>query len=303
MRTCTTPLNVAIPKPRGVFPVIRRIVLSATLTSALVSAPQSAAADGPVEYRNFGVLCTPGLFRACASVDIWTAAKADASTSVFATVSNVQGSPGFESLPPLAIDEFVIGGLGLDLTDCAPVIELAVGCEPPTSPNRFSNRDWRDRSGFFGDASREEVSSIEGRPGGSHQPNFMDGPGSQTFAMEEYGAAVGYAYWEDDGLVYYGCDYPDNPPNGGGFSLCNGSFDFEFNLGPGVRLSLTDDTYFEGWYQGPGRPATNLLRCSTRSTDDERCVSVPEPSTVMLMLTGVLGLGFVAFRRREDELA
>lgn len=32
-------------------------------------------------------------------------------------------------------------------------------------------------------------------------------------------------------------------------------------------------------------------------------VSVPEPSTWMLMLTGILGLGFVGWRRREETLA
>ena len=38
-------------------------------------------------------------------------------------------------------------------------------------------------------------------------------------------------------------------------------------------------------------------------SDDEACraVSVPEPSTYLLMLTGIMGLGFVAWRRRGVE--
>ena len=35
------------------------------------------------------------------------------------------------------------------------------------------------------------------------------------------------------------------------------------------------------------------------SSDGNECVRVPEPSTYLLMLTGIMGLGFVAWRRRE----
>lgn len=166
-----------------------------------------------------------------------------------------------------------------------------------------------DRLGYFGSGSLEEGFGPDGSPS-SYMPAIVSG-GEQTYSWNGTHASVGYGYWNDDGFAHYGCDAPELRPYndapeltpynldlGGNsvFRLCNRSFEYEFNFGPGVDLALTPDTYFEALYY---TAAEGVEGCSTAYGAVERCARVPEPSTYLLMLTGIIGLGLVGWRRSQ----
>lgn len=256
-------------------------LLGAFALAFAVGVPRPVAADS-LSSIDLGVQCTPGAFRACASMSIWTALNDDGGTSVFASVSNVQGAPGFEALPPAALVSFQIGGLSLDLQDCEE--SSPYGCETPF--------DLESRLGRFGSGSREEVVTLGGDVS-FYEPAFAEGVGEQHFAFDGAGGKVGYTFMDSESW-YYGCDFPEDPVGKNSFSFCNGGFDFEFNVGTGVGLGVAEQSYVElSFLSGPD-PA---VRCSTAGGASDPCFAVPEPTPGILVAMGLLGL--LGFRRRD----
>lgn len=82
------------------------------------------------------------------------------------------------------------------------------------------------------------------------------------------------------------------------FTYDIGALDYE-NVGFGVHaISGPNDcsTKFGVWDGGSSQSATN------RQEAAECGVSVPEPESAALLLTGLIGLGYVAARRRREDL-
>lgn len=65
----------------------------------------------------------------------------------------------------------------------------------------------------------------------------------------------------------------------------------------GAALPTSGDFAGTGFWHVGGE---GLLSDWEQTTFSASNVSVPEPSTYLLMLTGILGMGFVAWRRREQ---
>lgn len=73
---------------------------------------------------------------------------------------------------------------------------------------------------------------------------------------------------------------------------------------PGISLDSYRDFSVIWFYEDELGDDEGRCGVQNASPDcDFTAATVPEPSTYLLMLTGVLGLGFVAYRRREDALA
>ena len=65
----------------------------------------------------------------------------------------------------------------------------------------------------------------------------------------------------------------------------------------GAALPTSGDFAGTGFWHVGGEGISSAWETTAFSASN---VSVPEPSTYLLMLTGILGMGFVAWRRREQ---
>lgn len=74
-----------------------------------------------------------------------------------------------------------------------------------------------------------------------------------------------------------------------------------FNAASGITAVSFADIRLT-WFDN----SNNFIRCGAGANANPcafTAISVPEPGTGLLMLTGLLGLGFVAWRRKEETLA
>ena len=77
------------------------------------------------------------------------------------------------------------------------------------------------------------------------------------------------------------------------------------SIDPAVRPTTLDDPllFVFGLSSDGNLPSGSTSRCVSADYagrgDTPLCARVPEPSTYLLMLTGIMGLGMVAWRRRE----
>ena len=115
----------------------------------------------------------------------------------------------------------------------------------------------------------------------------------RDLAVSEVIGSLGWRFWADtysDGAFAI-FDRPANP--GGWISPYDADFVRNVgDLGFSADFSVT-----------PGDPPLELPPLAPPRAPLQKTTSVPEPGTYLLMFTGLLALGFVAWRRKEGEAA
>ena len=262
--------------------MIRGIVL----TVALVASPAPVAA---LDAIDFGIQCTRGPFRACAAVDIWTAASTHGGTSLFVQVANVQGRPGFEALPVYGLAAFSIDGLTYACTP-SPLYMWGPGEPGPC----FGDHVLTERAEWF--RGSEHPLSLNGRSYGL-SPDEITARVSLRNAED---IELGYDYESDSGAYMWGCDVPagayQQSPHS--FSTCESAARIRFDLGPVTHLTLSERTQLGLAFTLVSDESHSIgwSKCWSSSDSGNRCVRVPEPTAVWLIVTGMFGLA--ASRRR-----
>lgn len=243
----------------------------ALLAGAALSTPQGLSADGKFTWLN---QCSPGLFQVCASVSIETLYDLNLNETTFALgISNLQGTPG---LPDPGM--YGIGGLGFSgfsvssLPPDVGELYMAVGDGFPEDPNTSSGGSYAD---VFGGVDSDGIGSLW-----ANYHGLGGGPES----------------------LIYGCDLPGFWANGwtcGGWLVGTGALPGRWELTNDLRAS------FHAYYTEPdwSTGCTTATIGGVRGSRDP-CVTVPEPGPLLLLLTGITGLGIGGMlRRRKRELA
>lgn len=192
------------------------------------------------------------------------------------TVINRQGAEGFDH-----VGSFGLSGIPFFLRNMAWAAPVHLGCiEAGRSEAECTSNEARGGAAFTSEGGAglvfrdqpEEVVPLVNR-GLSYNSFIWRRPG--------YGVEFGIEEWIYGTEAIRGCDPPEElilPQNRRWLTTCDGSLTMEGRLGG--RLAFTEQTI-----------------------ELHGAVLVPEPSTYLLMLTGLIGLGFVSWRRREEMLA
>jgi len=262
------------------------LVLFAGLVSALgVLTPREGRAQTWIQNWTE---CTPGSFSSCQSLSLETQAVlgvGDVRTGTVITISlhNLQGQ-GY------AYDNTTSSGLG-DATFFAPGVslgsfdnQLAAGVlsggatgypDPSTAPT------WQESWG-----------SYDLTPSGGTAGGYV---GAFAYNLGGYDASLGGCGSAALGSSTYGA-----------FTCTAGSLlTFSFDIGQSLDADQVTAAYigaygvntFQDCYSDPSQYFSNNPKCNVEATSLTQVT--PEPATLTLLATGLLGIGGAGFRRRK----
>ena len=232
--------------------------------------------NAQAQVHDFGVRCVAGSFRACASVQAWN--EVDATTgehSLFVQIANVQGRAGFL--------DYVRSGLGWFMINDLTLFNYT------TSPYWNSGNQVQDVQSRFYDMNYHPI----GDPFLWHNTGGRWDVGSTPYSDSEH--------------LIWGCYVPgagDANFQWGGASTCSSSLTYRMTLGFGAGFALSSsstvglafDTYDDG-----GVLSTETCGISQDGSATPCATVTPEPITMVLLGSGLFGVGGAALRRRRRE--
>ena len=254
-----------------------------SLAAAMALLPCAAAA----QVVDFGIRCSPGTLRACASFSAWNDHDPNTGeTYLMVNLANVEGWPGHEDIVPITgISGWTMSGLSLQ------------GME--YSYQEFDQRFLRREHAGIGEDGTLTCWQGECAPGArTGWTDYTWGLGADG------GFSLSHPITHSGGLTVYGCE---NPHLGHRFydqtviSTCGGRVVYRFSLGGAAAMQVTDQTQLTlaFWHE------TDPFVGSSCTTDPNggisECAVVPEPITLVLLATGLLGVGGAGARRRRRE--
>ena len=279
----------ALP-PKAYRCVLMKSLVSLTLVAA-VCATVPVSVDA--ESRWWLNECLPGAFAACASFSLEATYDpmavsgfpmpgssgpfVEGYTRITLGMTNLQGAPGLPDPGPWGLGRAAVLGMETTWTTAADKQISYLGA-------------------LRGDPDRVAgpYAWIDG-PAGTN-PSQAPFLGWEAFAGTYGGGWLGagssesWLAWDSWYGVVVGCT-PLTSYSATMVSTCDRPISLTFDV-PG-RWTFTDRTRI-AW--GGGRGTTGV--CTT-GVDCRQATVVPEPSAYVLMLTGLLGLGFVAWRRKD----
>lgn len=230
------------------------------IIAGLLAYPNDVAATNSSTW-DFGTVCAPHLFKVCAGVSVTTifspTGAPAGTTRLMVEWSNPQGLPGFTG-PITGLRSLTIRGF--ELADGSPV--------PTIGANAI----------FVGSTGNVT------RNGAKPDANEFNQPPGPTYS---------YNWTIQEGGHLFGCDLPTwigshpewDATCGGSITYANDFFNGDMRLGQNMSLELTWNVF------DPASTSENdyLIEGLTCTTGVD-CVPVPEPSSILLVLTGILGL-------------
>lgn len=245
--------------------------------AALLAPSSTASASTRAWYDRCAV---SGAFRACASVQITTTQDLGTGrTQVVIRVRNLQGTPGISASPNMSFYAFTAWSR-------SPIRNLS-------SPG--PNGHGIARVGL-------EEGATEVVPRGVNSDYFWEEDGTET------------SIWLRDVInkrPILGCDYdpltwvPPGESGGPGYSTCGGGW-VSLSFTTNVLWDVADLTDVSFIFQGPNSGGGGYASCAAEGTrgngtTEVSCEVVPEPMTVVLLGTGLFGVGAARLRRRKKD--
>ena len=245
-----------------------------TAVLATLLALGAGEALGDPLYYAFDNYCTSGAMRACVSVRVIATLNATGGTDVTVMMRNEQGSLVDPSGPSYGLWWVKLEGAGLG-DPCAvdgATCDAAVSLDGATRTSLVSGVDTRG-------VDRWKARAVDNGIVLQSDAFFGMVTGCDNEVLND---AV-----NDNPRAYQTC--------GGGWVTLNFSTDAAWTGLTGLRWQTHE-------YTGtPHGRLTNNVDCYTNNANKCTQVVTPEPITMTLLATGLLGLGGVALRRRKKE--
>lgn len=218
-------------------------------------------------FHEWNYVCMPGAFQACTSVSVYTAYDPTTETTAFRLrIANLQGAESWLPNP----GRYSVQGISFNNLDRT---RSSLWPDPYGVPHN-TRLNWQANGGVPGPFEPFIPNELTGSPWDLNLPFFRA------------------SYTLNGGL--WGCDGPVPRPYQVTW-MCGGYLEYTFFFAG--RWELTDASALNvGFLTTEG----TFTECST-ATD---CVTVtPEPVTLILLGTGIAGLGGIQARRRRRQAA